>query len=133
MPIKACFADQQCAGEIEGNLSARGWRGAELDWKNSDRGIKAFLVDNPPGERLEYKLPQTVGRRPGVEPTEVNVGTIEKMVESDLTQMGGTSLEELWSRSGERLTAIERYREATEARGVDGAQIINDQQKENDE
>ena len=66
MPIKAAFAEQQCAGEIDGVSSARGW---------TYKGAKLPLVE------ISYAL----------------------------------------------------NAEAAIARGRDGAQIINDQQKENDE
>jgi len=85
MPVKAAFAEQQCAGEIDGVSSARGWEEAE----RFGRMVDHMKLMSGSGEH----------ERRNISATEV----------------------------------VSLAREHAIARGRDGAQIINDQQKENDE
>lgn len=97
MPIKAMFAEQSCAGEIDGVSSARGW---------DNTGILGIKTDG------------RMSATQAVSPMEL---LVEELMTVRLQQNAGR-------RRGE--SSLDMPTEAAIARGIDGAQIINDQQEE---
>lgn len=126
MPIKASFAKQRCAGEIDGVSSARGWI-----YKESWPTIEAALASEVSGI-LDVRTDGRMGATRAVSSLDMlTEAAIRRGPQLKATEASGSLIFADWSDLESPIT--EATRSAAIARGRAAGIIINDQQKENDE